>query len=109
VRRPERCPVGIYHDNGFTRSRLAAIQDVAGENPRVPGCDAVSPFLVYPDGVQDPSLTAPHRFQPRDTIFGGRMRRKQTHHTLAREGLYDKQVRGRRIHILHRNPLGPAL
>ena len=37
MRRPKRCALGIHHHDGFTRRRLAAIQNVAGKNPRVPG------------------------------------------------------------------------
>ena len=42
------------------------------------------------------SGAAPHRFQPRDAIFGRGMRRKQAHQALTRERLDDEQVRGRR-------------
>lgn len=44
------------YDNGLAGRRLAAIQYVTGENPRVPGRDAVGPFAVNPDGVQVFSL-----------------------------------------------------
>jgi hypothetical protein len=52
MRRAERGPARIHHHNGFAAYRLSAIQDVAGENPGMSGCDAVGPFSINPDGVQ---------------------------------------------------------
>ena len=52
MRRAERRPLWIRHHDSFTGDCLAAIQYVAGEDPRVTRHDSVGPFSVDPDAMQ---------------------------------------------------------
>ncbi len=68
MRGPERrVSTWIGHHHGLTPGSLSAIQNVAGENPGMAGCDPVRPFSVNPDVMQVLSLEPPS-IEPRTAL-----------------------------------------
>ena len=59
----------VDHRHCVARLRPAAIENVAGENPRMAGSDAAGAFAMDADGGQ----LSHHSLKAFDAIFGGRV------------------------------------
>jgi hypothetical protein len=54
VRRTDRRTFVIHYQDCVASSRLAAIDNVAGKDPRVAGSYSIGSFAINADGVQTP-------------------------------------------------------
>ncbi len=54
MRGAERRAFGIHYQNRVARCSLAAIDDVAGENPRMAGRNPIGSFSIDTNGSQTP-------------------------------------------------------
>jgi hypothetical protein len=54
MRRADRPAFVIHYQDYVTSPRLAAIDDVAGKDPRMAGCHSIGSFSINADGVQTP-------------------------------------------------------
>ena len=67
--RAQRSAFGIHYQNCFASRGLAAIYDIAGEDPRMARSNTIGCFSINTDSLQR-LFRLSHRLQPRNTIFG---------------------------------------
>jgi hypothetical protein len=84
VRRSEHLPFGVDYSNRIARLGLAAIDDVASENPGMAGGEAVGAFPIDANN-----------FQGGEGLPAGRTLRTLSHHSLqARDPIFGRGVGG---------------
>ena len=92
VRGAERTAARVGDLDGCAGLGAVAVGDVAGEDPRMAGGDAVGRLAV--DRIRRWTRRSSHRLQTGDAVLGGGVRGEQAHQALAGERLDDEHVGG---------------